>query len=99
MFRATFYLLLAGSIWFVEGFLFSKFLGFTLLQTTGAAIFYVLVYVAVVRQLTLAFRRDDARGDAARWRYLSLAPMLTVVVGSFASLGVMLLIVMAGQFL
>ncbi len=83
----------------MEGFLFSKFLGFMVLQTTLAAIFYVLVYVAVVRQLILAFRRDDARGDTARWRYLSLAPMLTVVVGSFASLGVMLLIVVAGQIL
>jgi hypothetical protein len=81
----------------VEGFLFSRFLAFTVLQTTLAAIFYVLIYLSASHQLLRAFRTDQARGDISRWRYLSLAPMLSVVLGSFASLGVMILIVVIGQ--
>jgi hypothetical protein len=40
-----------------------------------------------------------AEGGLALWRLLSLAPMLVIVVGSFVSLPLLLLIALLGRWL
>jgi hypothetical protein len=97
MIRASFYLLAAGAIWFVEGFLFSRFLDFNAVQTGLAVVFYAALFGVVTTQLIRAMRRDIETGDTARWRYLSMAPMVTVILGSFVSLPIVLVIVIIGK--
>lgn len=92
MIRAVFYLVVAGAVWFAEAFLFTRFLAFSAGQTVLAAGFYVALYLVVVTTLIRAVARDSRAGDVARWRALSLAPMLAVIVGSFVSLPVLLVI-------
>jgi hypothetical protein len=92
MIRAVFYLTASAAVWLAEGFLFSYFLAFQPWQVVlMAAIYVVLLGVAV-----LLLRRQMATyreaGDMAVWRYLSLAPMILLIVGSFASLPLLLLI-------
>lgn len=98
MIRATLYLVVAGIVWLVEGFLFSYFLRFAPWQTVIMAIIYVALFLIAARYLvTLARRNRDSEAQLAYWRYLSLAPMVTVVVGSFASLPLLLAILALGH--
>jgi hypothetical protein len=96
--RATIYLATAGIVWLVEGFLFSYFLRFALWQTVLMAIIYVALFLIATRYLiAFAGRQHGPEAQIAYWRYLSLAPMLTVVVGSFASLPLLLAILALGH--
>jgi uncharacterized membrane protein YhaH (DUF805 family) len=97
MFRAAVYLGAAGIVRLAEGFLFSRFFGFSAGQTVAAAIFYVALYGVAISLLVRALRSGDETGDLARWRCLSLAPMVVVVLGSFVSLPVMLVILAVGR--
>ena len=97
MIQATAYLLFAGLIWLIEGFLFSQFLGFGARQTAVAVGVYAVMFGIAFSTLIRAYRVAEAAGDLSRWRYRSVAPMLVVVVGSFVSLPILLLIVVAGK--
>lgn len=98
MIRATLYLVAAGIVWLVEGSLFSYFLRFALWQTVLMAMIYLALFLIAVRYLiTLARQNRDSEAQVAYWRYLSLAPMLMVVVGSFASLPLLLAILALGH--
>lgn len=96
--RSVFYLSAGGVVWMAEGFLFSYFLQFHPWQVVLTAIVYLCLLgagaVLLRRQLATA---DHAPAQVALWRYLSLAPMVVVVVGSFASLPVLLLILGLGK--
>jgi hypothetical protein len=96
MIRAILYLFASGVIWLVEGFLFSRFLRFSAIQTGIMAVIYVALFAAALRYILLLSRRQEEVG-LSRWRYLSLAPMLTVTLGSFASLPVLLAILVLGR--
>lgn len=99
MIRAILYLLAAGAVWLAEGFLFSYFLRFHLWQTALMAALYAVLFLLAVRLLLDQVRSYERAGtELDVWRYLSLAPILTVVVGSFASLPVLLLIAAVGKF-
>lgn len=98
MIRAALYLAAAGLVWLVEGFLFSYFLRFALWQTALMAIVYAGLFLIATRYLiAFAARQHSPEAQVAYWRYLSLAPMLTVVVGSFASLPLLLGILALGH--
>jgi hypothetical protein len=97
MIRAILYLVFAGAIWFAEGYIFSRLLAFSAIQTALAGGCYLALYLAAAHRLVRAFKSDLDAGDVARWRYLSLAPMLVVVLGSFASLPLMLVILGLGK--
>jgi hypothetical protein len=99
MIRATAYLLVAGAIWFVEGFLFSRFLDFSTPQVVGMAIGYAALYACALWALLHSAGPPGSDRDVAQWRYVSLAPMLTVVLGSFASLPIMIVIALLGKVL
>jgi hypothetical protein len=94
---AWFYVLVAGVVWFAEGFLFSRFFSFSVWQTALAAVFYLAVFIAAVMTLARRARGEYNVADVARWRLLSLAPMLVVILGSFVSLPVMLLVLALGK--
>lgn len=98
MIRATVYLAAAGIVWLVEGFLFSYFLRFALWQTVLMAALYGGLFLLAVRSLLVQMQRQpDSESTLAYWRYLSLAPMVVAVIGSFASLPLLLIILALGH--
>src|SRR5438067_42446 len=96
--RAGLYLAAAGVVWCAEGFLFSRYLEFAPWQTALMALIYLGLF-AVACALTIRSLRGlgDDESSVATWRVVSLAPMLAAVVGSFASLPLLLLITILGK--
>jgi hypothetical protein len=98
MVRAVVYLGGAGLVWMAEGFIFSQFLGFSAWQIAVMVIMYVgLFSLAVVALLHQRRRYLVREGSLPPWRWLSLAPMLTMTVGSFVSLPLLLFILAIGK--
>jgi hypothetical protein len=98
--RAAVYLLASGAVWTVEGVLFSRLLGFSTWQMIVMAVMYALLFTAAcVLLYRFSKRFRVAEGGLALWRLLSLAPMLVIVVGSFVSLPLLLLIALLGRWL
>jgi hypothetical protein len=96
--RAVIYLALAGAVWMAEGFIFSQFLGFSRWQI----VLMTVMYVALFSLAILALRRQrqdyiEREGNLPSWRWLSLAPMLTLIIGSFVSLPLLLFILAIGK--
>ena len=97
MIRALIYLTAGAAIWLAEGFLFSYFLQFHPWQVVLMAAVYLGLLVVAVRLLRRQMTTRQDAGSMAVWRYLSLAPMLVVIVGSFASLPILILIAALGK--
>ena len=98
MIRAALYLIAAGIVWMVEGFIFARLLGFTWWQTALMAAVYVGLWAVAASRLLGLSRSERSTGQPLpEWRYLSLAPMLAVVLGCFASLPSLLLILALGK--
>jgi hypothetical protein len=98
MIRAVFYLTAGALVWLAEGFLFSYFLQFHPWQVVLMAVVYLAllgVAVELLRRQIATARQAD--GTLALWRYLSLAPMIVTIVGSFASLPILLVIAGLGK--
>jgi len=93
MIRASLYILASAVLWLAEGFVFSRFLGFSRLQTIVMAAVYALLFAAAVR---MVFVMSTEESDLPRWRVLSLGPMLVLIIGSFVSLPLMALIAVLG---
>lgn len=100
MIRAVFYLVISAVIWLAEGFLFSYFLQFHTWQVILMAIVYCCLIALAVQLLRRQTATYEVEGDqVAVWRYLSLAPMIVLIVGSFASLPILLLIAGLGKLI
>ena len=98
MIRAYFYLGASGVIWMIEGFLFSYYLGFHPWQVAVMAAIYVGLFVIAVRVLLKSLQSpDDVAPGTAAWRAVAVAPMLTVIIGSFASLPLILAVAALGK--
>ncbi len=98
--RAWFYVGASAVVWFVEGFLFSYFLRFSAWQTVLMAVFYVLLFSVGARYFVRGLSGlGSSTEDMAAWRLVSLMPMLVVILGSFVSLPILLLVVVAGKLL
>jgi hypothetical protein len=98
MLRAVFYLAASAVIWLAEGFLFSYFLQFHSWQIVLMVFLYsglIVLAVQLLRRQAASYRSDEVQ--LAVWRYLSLAPMIVLIIGSFASLPILLLIVGLGK--
>ncbi|HZU13129.1 MAG TPA: hypothetical protein VFB58_09845 [Chloroflexota bacterium] len=97
MIRAVLYLLASAVAWFAEGYVFSRFLRFSIAQTIILGLVYLALFLLALLFLrSLATDLSD-RGELPIWRYLSLAPALTLIVGSFASLPILLAIAALGK--
>ena len=78
--------------------MFSRFLAFSAWQTGILALFYTALFGAALRALRNFTRHESAKlNGIAPWRVLSLAPMLTVILGSFISLPVVLFVLALGK--
>jgi hypothetical protein len=98
--RAGIYVLAAGVIWLAEGVLFSRLLGFSHVQVALVAVLYVALFgIAVLQLVRSAGRQPTGAGQLSPWRYISVAPMLVVVLGSFVSLPILLLIALIGKWI
>lgn len=98
MVRASIYLLAAGVVWLAEGFIFSRFLGFSTWQIAITAAIYLALFAAAVVWIRLLVRTQSSENrELSPWRYISLAPMIVAIVGSFASLPIILAIFVLGR--
>ena len=90
---------MAGAVWLAEGFVFGSFFRFSSSQTVAMAVIYIALFaaacVAFVRRAERYSREGDS--DLPLWRYVSLAPQITVVVGSFLSLPLLMLVLALGR--
>lgn len=98
MIRAYLYLGAAGIIWLIEGFLFSYYLRFDPWQVAMMATVYVTLYAIAVWYFLRSLREPHERErDLSVWRMVSIAPMVVMVVGSFVSLPLILLVAALGK--
>ena len=98
MARAILYVGASALIWLAEGFLFSRFLDFSPWQTVLLGVVYLVLMGVALRALQRTWRqRSELSGELAAWRILSLAPMVTVIVGSFISLPIVLAVLALGK--
>jgi hypothetical protein len=98
MFRAYFYLLVSAVIWFGEGLLFSHYLGFAAWQIALLGVLYLALFALALRYLLTGLRESPAsEANMTAWRVVSLAPMLVTILGSFASLPLIILVAAAGK--
>ncbi len=78
--------------------MFSRFLDFSLWQTVLlGAVYGVLLIVALWALRETWRQRSKLSGDLAAWRMLSLAPMVTTILGSFVSLPIVLIVLALGK--
>ncbi|HEY8686926.1 MAG TPA: hypothetical protein VIO57_15085 [Chloroflexota bacterium] len=98
MVRASMYVGASALIWLVEGFMFSRFLAFSAWQTGLLGFVYLGLLGLSLFALQKTWRRKSELGDdLAAWRLLSLAPMVTTILGSFVSLPIVLLVLALGK--
>jgi hypothetical protein len=98
MVRATLYVGASALIWLAEGFMFSRFLAFSLWQTAFLGVVYLALLGVSLRALRRAWRRQaEVSSDLAAWRLLSLAPMVATILGSFVSLPIVLAVLTLGK--
>jgi hypothetical protein len=95
--RAYIYLAAAGVIWLIEGLLFSHYLTFAPWQTGLLALIYLGLYAIALRFFLISLRNQPDNRDLPPWRVVSLAPMLVVLLGSFISLPLILLVAALGK--
>lgn len=91
------YLGIAGLIWLGEGILFGHFLRMSPWQIVLLVILYVALYVVVLRYFLLSLRDEHGAPDMAKWRAVSVAPMVVTIIGSFVSLPLILLVAVLGR--
>jgi hypothetical protein len=96
--RAYAYMAASGVIWLAEGFLFSHYLGLAAWQLVLLAVLYLGLFGAAVFYMVRTLRATPPAPDGlSAWRIVSLAPMLVVILGSFASLPLILAVVALGK--
>lgn len=85
-------------VWLAEGFIFSRFLQYSAWQTALMAVLYVALFLGAVKYFARFARKYTAPVEGISvWRLVSLAPMIAVILGSFISLPVLLLIAALGR--
>jgi Trk-type K+ transport system membrane component len=99
MVRATLYVGASALIWLAEGFMFSRFLAFSLWQTALLGVVYLALLGVSCLAILRAWRRQlEISSDLSAWKLLSLAPMVTTILGSFVSLPIVLAVLALGKF-
>jgi len=94
--RTALYLAAAAAIWFTEDIVISLQLGFSAAQTTVLTAYFVLLFAGAVWLVVRTYRRLDSGGAGSSEfplaRVIAMAPAFTLVVGSFAALPVIMLV-------
>ena len=94
----------AAAIWFAEDYVFTRGLGFDGVQTGIVTLYFVLLFAAAIAFILRATRRMDndpssAQSDFSAARLISMAPAITVIIGSFAALPILILVLALGSIL
>ena len=98
MVRATLYVGASALIWLAEGFMFSRLLAFSPWQTVLLGALYLALLGVSLRALRRAWQRQaEISSELSAWRFLSLAPMVTTILGSFVSLPIVLAVLALGK--
>lgn len=102
--RTGVYLVAAAAIWFAEDYVFTRGLGFDGVQTGIVTIYFVLLFATAIAFILRATRRmrndpSSAQGEFSATRLLSMAPAMTVIIGSFAALPILILVLALGSVL
>jgi uncharacterized membrane protein len=97
MFRAYAYVAASGMVWMTECGLFSYFLGLSPWQVVLLAIIYIALFALAVRVFLHSLARHRESHEIATWRAVSLAPMVVMVLGSFVSLPLVVLVDLLGK--
>lgn len=102
--RTGLYLLAAALIWFAEDYVFTRGLGFNAGQTAVVTVYFVGLFAAAMlfvqkTMQRLAQTRPGDPEDIPITRILAMAPVLTVILGSFAALPIIILVLLAGSVL
>jgi ABC-type nickel/cobalt efflux system permease component RcnA len=101
--RTVLYLVAAGIIWFAEDVVFTRGLGFDAAQTSVVTTYFVLLFAVAIWFIVRTYRRGQSRpaseDEPPLAKVISMAPALTLIIGSFAALPVIILVLMAGSIL
>lgn len=103
--RTPAYLLAAGAIWFAEDVVFTRAFGFNAGQSAVVTIYFLALFVGAILFAVKTYRRAKADGDRGQPselsidRIIAVAPVLTVIVGSFAALPIIVLVLIGGYLL
>jgi hypothetical protein len=102
--RTVIYLTVAGALWATECIVFARALQFDVIQTTIFGVYFAVLFGAALVFLGRFYGdtsqiSDESRAEFSSARLISLAPMLTVILGSFAAFPVMILLVVFGSVL
>jgi hypothetical protein len=99
--RTIIYLAAAGAIWFAEDLVFSRAFGFNLLQTAVVTLYFIILFGLAVRFVLETYRSLEQNPQATESdfpiaRVVSMAPIITVLLGSFAALPIFMLVLIVG---
>jgi hypothetical protein len=102
--RPILYLTASGLVWFAEDYLFTRGLRFNAAQTVVVTVYFVALFGAAVRFILLAYARADkgvpsGSNDISPDRLVAMAPVFTLIVGSFAALPMLMLVLVLGAVL
>lgn len=102
--RPILYLTAAGVVWFAEDYLFARGLRFNAAQTVVVTVYFVALFGAAVRFILLAYARagkglPSDPNDISPDRLVVMAPAFTLIVGSFAALPMLMLMLVLGAIL
>ncbi len=102
--RTVLYLAAAGAIWFAEDVVFSRAFGFNLAQTAVVTLYFVILFGLAVRFVIHTYRRLNSSPRSADADYpiakvVSMAPVIAVLLGSFAALPIFMFVLIAGALL
>ncbi len=97
--RTALYLCAAGAIWFAEDAVFSLAFRFGILQTCIVTVYFVGLFICAVWYVFKLSRQGlnaPSESELPIAKIVSMAPVLAVVLGSFAALPIFLLVLLVG---
>ena len=102
--RTVTYLAAAGAIWFAEDVVFSRAFGFGVAQTAVVTLYFIALFAIAFWSVIRTYRRMEASPasddlDFPIARIVSMAPVITVLLGSFAALPIFMFVLIAGAVL
>ncbi|GEM_PF-3111263 len=96
--RTLAYLAAAGLIWFAEGYVFTRAFGFDTVQTAAVSAYFAAVFALAIWITVKAYRRfggGNTSGGLSPELLVSMAPALTLILGSFAALPIFMAVLIA----
>jgi len=100
--RTAIYLSAAAVIWFAEDGVFSVAFRFNAAQIAVVTVYFAALFAGaiwLIRRTYLRTGMEEPSEDLPISRIVSMAPVLVVLVGSFAALPIFMIVLVAGAVL